>query len=545
VHRDIKPSNLMVASVDDSSLPSSGLHASDDAKQQPLVKILDLGLALLVGDDHDRLTRLDHGAMGTAMYMSPEQWQTTSVDIRSDIYSLGCTFHHLLTGWPPYFDSDLRPQRAHERAPIPTLPRELQCPKPVERTMQRMLAKRPEDRFQTPAEVVEALAPFCNDNRLVEAVKRVRGTIASDITRGPSASDTQVASGAYSDTARGRPGSASGRQRMSRRKWIVAGGTALAVAGVGGGLIGWQEYANYRQRERRGLRAGNLATSAKFAASEVADEIDTRFRILSQQARTELVQEQLSAIANAPGDTSLWKPLQTWINEEKLSHSQETPSESWFINDIRGIQVARAPKSDASIGENYSHRDYFHGQGHDLPDGATDVAPIASQHQSAVYESDTTQRLKVAFSVPVGNGAPLPVDRRIVGVLAMSVDLGDFEVLEKELDSNLEVVLIDLRTDYIEDEPKRGLILHHPQLPARKPGDRPARLSAKLLARIDELLDNPPEENSLRLLTDYPDPLGRDSRPYWGVVQPVVGRRGIDKGRDTRWLVLVQEVVDS
>ena len=86
--------------------------------EQAVVKILDLGLALLVGDDQQRLTLFDNRAMGTAMYMSPEQWKTTSVDIRADIYSLGCTLYHLLAGKPPFWESDLRPEKAHEREAI-------------------------------------------------------------------------------------------------------------------------------------------------------------------------------------------------------------------------------------------------------------------------------------------------------------------------------------------------------------------------------------------------------------------------------------------
>src|SRR5690606_11822091 len=104
VHRDIKPSNLMLTVAEATHVsPASGTGSS--ATRHALVKILDLGLALLVGDDHERLTRLDHRAMGTAMYMSPEQWRTTSVDIRSDIYSLGCSLYHLLSGQTPYYSS--------------------------------------------------------------------------------------------------------------------------------------------------------------------------------------------------------------------------------------------------------------------------------------------------------------------------------------------------------------------------------------------------------------------------------------------------------
>ena len=73
-----------------------------------------------------------------------------------------------------------------------------------------------------------------------------------------------------------------------------------------------------------------------------------------------------------------------------------------------------------------------------------DLKPIDAAHLSAVYRSTSTGRLKVAFSVPIENGRK-GKDREVVGVLAMTVDLGEFNVLEKKLPPGNEVVLIDLR----------------------------------------------------------------------------------------------------
>jgi class 3 adenylate cyclase/tRNA A-37 threonylcarbamoyl transferase component Bud32 len=121
VHRDLKPSNLMITLVDGEQVQSDSTLTQAGDGQRAVVKILDLGLALLATEGQDRLTRFDHKAMGTGMYMPPEQWKTSSVDIRADIYSLGCTLYHLLAGNPPFFDSDLRPEKAHEKIPAPQI----------------------------------------------------------------------------------------------------------------------------------------------------------------------------------------------------------------------------------------------------------------------------------------------------------------------------------------------------------------------------------------------------------------------------------------
>ena len=102
--------------------------------------------------------------IGTADYLAPEQARNPrTVDIRADIYSLGCTLYFLLTGQPPFPGSSL-PLKLYQHAEMEPPP--VQALRPdVDSTLAamvaRMLAKRPEDRYGIPAAVAVALAPLC------------------------------------------------------------------------------------------------------------------------------------------------------------------------------------------------------------------------------------------------------------------------------------------------------------------------------------------------------------------------------------------------
>jgi serine/threonine protein kinase len=132
------------------------------------LRILDLGLALLsTGEAQSEHLTLSGQVMGTADYMAPEQWEAShAVDIRADIYSLGCTLHTLLTGHAPFagpqHNSALRKMAAHAKEPPRPMTESREViPAELQALYERLVAKLPEDRPATPAAVAALLKPFC------------------------------------------------------------------------------------------------------------------------------------------------------------------------------------------------------------------------------------------------------------------------------------------------------------------------------------------------------------------------------------------------
>ena len=176
VHRDIKPSNLLLTGNGERGTRNENDGGSTfHVPRSALVKILDLGLARLRqgadGEITSTLTPVGSGSvtMGTPDYLAPEQaLDFHQVDIRADIYSLGCTFFYLLTGQPPFPGGSMAQKlMRHQQVPPPPLGKfRTDVPPGVEAVLQRMLAKRPGDRFQTPGELATSLAES----------RRLRGT---------------------------------------------------------------------------------------------------------------------------------------------------------------------------------------------------------------------------------------------------------------------------------------------------------------------------------------------------------------------------------
>ncbi len=211
VHRDVKPSNLILA------LPKG------------VVKLLDLGLARLrtnqEKDGAGSLVTCAGSVMGTPDYIAPEQARDAhTADIRADVYSLGCTLYHLLAGQPPFpgcslTEKLLKHQQA-EPEPIERLCPDL--PPGLARVVQKMMAKRPGDRHQSPQEVADALAPFAPLGAEHHAPERD--------DRAESVPPTAIWAGSSSPTAPSRRGaSLAGAFRSPAVRWAALGLAFVSV----------------------------------------------------------------------------------------------------------------------------------------------------------------------------------------------------------------------------------------------------------------------------------------------------------------------------
>src|SRR5947209_8696735 len=164
IHRDIKPENILLT-------------------RKTEVKVADFGLSRILAEDRPALNLTQSNTtMGTPMYMSPEQVECKPLDPRSDIYSFGVTCYHLLAGEPPFRgDSPFEVALQHVQVePVPLAQVRPDLPPEVCALVHKMMAKKPEDRFQTGREIVREAG------RLRDALVGVTGAQPL-ITLGPTA----------------------------------------------------------------------------------------------------------------------------------------------------------------------------------------------------------------------------------------------------------------------------------------------------------------------------------------------------------------------
>jgi eukaryotic-like serine/threonine-protein kinase len=248
VHRDIKPANIML-------------------NPQGVVKVMDCGIAKALSAPGAAKSGVQ---IGTPLYMSPEQFLNRSVDVRSDIYSLGVTLYELLTGKVPFSgDSDYQIMADHVNTP-PPLPTSIfpYVPKSVERAVLKALEKSPEARYQS----VEEFAAALDGTPAVVVPAPVVSTVPSAAPSAvPAATVTAVVAPlplAASAASAGPAKTAATSVYRLERKVLAAGLIALlALAGfVFAAFPGAREFVERRLAHGSNLPAESAANSQIPAA---------------------------------------------------------------------------------------------------------------------------------------------------------------------------------------------------------------------------------------------------------------------------------------
>lgn len=230
IHRDIKPGNLILA-------------------KDGTLKILDMGLARSF-ETNDKLTEVfDNGSVvGTADYIAPEQaMNNPDLDIRADIYSLGATFFAIVTGRPPFEGNTTQKLLQHQLKEAPSIMLlDKTFPPGLGEVLSKMLKKKPNERYQTPAEVMAALGPWLPNNaRVVAALSRTN--LGSSLELQQTLND--IVTGSTSRLPKLQPPEAI-EQEATRKPsrtvlWVCLGllGLAAVAAGIGAALYQTNEVA--------------------------------------------------------------------------------------------------------------------------------------------------------------------------------------------------------------------------------------------------------------------------------------------------------------
>jgi serine/threonine protein kinase len=289
VHRDIKPANLL--------LDASGT-----------VKILDMGLARFeqgLDDDDDRLTRSGQ-AMGTAGYMAPEQAEDTHrADHRADIYSLGCSLYRLLTNKAMYTgDTLVQVLLAHRDQPIPSIRDERpDVPEELDRVYQKMVAKRPEDRYQSMGEAIAALEPCLQavpvgardtGTATYKAEEKSDSNLKTFLNQFSPGRET-IRQQADMETGQATPPAAAAK-RKAQPWWLYAGVSAGVVLVIVLGIA-------FMRSERRGperdpVVQGPVETSSGASSAEEAEPVAT-------EAAGEEPEEPAEAVPEPSGEATV------------------------------------------------------------------------------------------------------------------------------------------------------------------------------------------------------------------------------------------------
>jgi serine/threonine protein kinase len=287
VHRDLKPANLMLVPA-----PTRG---EPDTTARATLKILDIGLGRALFDDRaetlaEHLHLTGEGVLlGTPDYLAPEQARDPSgVDIRADIYSLGCVLYHALTGQTPFPDTNILSQMVRHATEMPRSVCELNpaVPNALEQILNWMLAKEPAQRYPTPERAAQALQVFLvagqEPPRLAEEGPQLRKFLTWVEMNDPSGSKERAPK--KSDPAVALPAPTKGDKRADPS--APAGGsrpTAVPIAAPVQESPSRQRSKKHRRRHGAGVA---IAPTAPLPALARAEEFDVELVDIPQPRTT-------------------------------------------------------------------------------------------------------------------------------------------------------------------------------------------------------------------------------------------------------------------
>ena len=430
VHRDLKPENIMLGKYGETLVIDWGCatQVSRDARFK------------IQGEKTLQLKGLNDSTSSGGMtlrYASPEQLHgDKSVGPESDIYSLGAILYRLLSGHSPFENIP------NEEVRGLSLAGKLEAveagkagiPKPLAAICRKAMALAPEDRYETAMAMSDDLERYLSDASVSVCRTGLGTRMVRFIRRNRTASALLVG------------------------MLVVASGL-LSLALAGQSVLALKAKNSARER---------LRLAATMAANLGGFEIDRRFSLLEHEALESQLASAMVAIDNMPEDRSMWDKPQILMYEfHDLMTQAGVAVESIFVNDARGVQIARVPKSD-SIGENFAYRNYFHGQAEDLdplsPEYLTAPPPpatglvISNAYVGTSQDKSGEYPIKTAFSVPIfdidARGA-----RRVVGRLGMSVRVNDLGIFKGLTNLSADACLVEMRDYAWGSGSARGLIL--------------------------------------------------------------------------------------
>lgn len=515
LHRDIKPDNIMIGRFGETMVVDWGLATPIDRALKPANSVEQT----LIPNSSSSTS--DSGG-GTLPYMSPEQ-AVGSMLLRpaSDVYGLGATLYHLLAG-KTAFEGNRYEVMERVRLGKFAPPRQVRSTVPpgLNAICLKAMSQDPAERY-----------PLASD-------------LAQDVERW--LADLPVV--ALQDTPFQRA-MRWGRRHRAAMRAIVVGLILFSVVVTTAAM-----FAVGKKHEAEAAHDDTLITTAEFYKKTLQKDIQLRWSVMENAAKDPeliaLLEKQNAAIA--AGDLAEKSPLLTeliGVVKKHFEANQATVTATvWSLLSADGRQVAlySTELDRSSPMKAFAHRDYFHGQGENLPEG-TSAPPLKRPHVSCVFVSSRRDWVVTAFSVPVFatpkfNAAKPESDAKPIGVLSMVIDshrltasiLGDQQGSRTAMMVELRDYGVASKAGTLRSE---GLIIQHPRLTEKLAGIREG--SGKLqhidAATLQRMRDEPAG------LIKFTDPIDGGNERTAAYAQVSVADLGTTDQPKQRWAVIIRE----